>query len=314
MHQVGQWPEFNDAMHVNGVLNALCPADVRTELELFRDVYNTSRTLPPLDAPSIPRLIHQIWLGSPLPKALQRLSDSWRRLHPDWELKVWTDADVDQLDFGVRDLYDQASCWGQKSDLLRVELLDRFGGVYVDLDYECFRPIDELVERFHFFGTQKHIFAAHLGWPDIWHRPVVICNSLIGARPGHPVLRSYLDRVRAIWQQPELSELKEDELPKLAIAAMGGFDKAARIKETGVRTFIPFGDVVTARLAEGAEREVVLPPVFLNPVTAGVKMLYLMPEFWQQCRAAGIKWPDVRPYTRSADYTFASHLSENSWI
>ena len=314
MQLVGQWPGYAEAMHVNGVLDALCNDDNRAELRVFERAYEASRNLPPLEQPTIPRVIHQIWLGSPLPESLAKLSATWRRLHPYWEFRLWTDREVDALDFGSRDLYDRADCWGQKSDLLRIELLNRFGGVYVDLDYECFAPIDELMKRLHFFGTQKHIFTAHLGWPAIWRRPVVVCNSLIGARPGHPLMAEYLARVRAIWQQPETYELKEGELPRLAIAAMGGFAKAARIKETGVRTFIPFGDIVTERLGTQPEREVVLPPVFLNPVTAGARMLYFMPEFWQACRGAGIKWPDVRPYSRRVDYTFASHRSDNSWV
>lgn len=309
-----EWPSFAQALHLDGVLGALCEEDVRCTLARFESLYEANRNSQPLATPTIPRLIHQIWLGSPLPRQLQKYSDSWRKLHPDWELKLWTDREVDTFDFGTRDLYDQATCWGQKSDLLRVELLDRFGGVYVDLDYECFRPIDELVARYDFFGTLKNIFTAYLGWPAIWKSPIVVCNSLVGARPSHPIMRAYLDRVRSIWQRTADFELQQDELPRMAITAMGGFDKAAQIKDTGMRTFIPFGDVVTEHVGEGPGREILLPPVFLNPVMAGAMTLYLMPDFWARCRAAGIRWPALRPYTKKAPFTFASHLSRNSWV
>jgi hypothetical protein len=309
-----EWPNFSQALHLDGVLGVLCDDDVRGTLAGFERLYEANRKLPPLDVATIPRIIHQIWLGSPLPQQLRKYSDSWRARHPDWEFKLWTDREVDAFDFGTRDLYDASTCWGQKSDLLRVELLDRFGGVYVDLDYECYRPIDDLVARYDFFGTLKNIFTAYLGWPAIWRTPIVVCNSLIGARPSHPIMRAYLDRVRSIWHRTEDFELKQDELPRMAIAAMGGFEKAAQIKDTGVRTFIPFGDIVTEHIGRSPGREILLPPVFLNPVMAGAMTLYLMPDFWQRCRAAGMRWPDIRPYTKKTAFTFASHLSRNSWV
>lgn len=311
-----QWPDFSEALHLDGVLGALVEADVRATLARFEALYQATRDAPRLDSPTIPRVIHQIWLGSPLPRPLRKLSDSWRAQHPDWEIRLWTDREVDELDFGTRDLYDEATCWGQKSDLLRAELIDCFGGVYVDLDYECFRPIDDLALRFDFFGTLKNIFTAYLGWPAIWRSPIVVCNSLFGARPGHPVMRGYLDRVRSIWHRRADFELQKDELPRMAIAAMGGFDKAAQIKDTGVRTFIPFGDVVTEHVLneQTDDREILLPPLFFNPVMAGARTLYLMPDFWDRCRAAGIRWPAVRPYTKKNACTFASHLSRNSWV
>jgi hypothetical protein len=95
---------------------------------------------------------------------------------------------------------------------------------------------------------------------------------------------------------------------------MGGFDKATQIKDTGMRTFIPFGEVVTEHIGRDDGREILLPPVFFNPVMAGARMLYLMPDFWDRCRSAGIRWPAVRPYTKKAPFTFASHLSHNSWV
>lgn len=33
--------------------------------------------------------------------------------------------------------YSSAKNWGMKSDILRYEILQKFGGVYIDTDYEC---------------------------------------------------------------------------------------------------------------------------------------------------------------------------------
>jgi mannosyltransferase OCH1-like enzyme len=37
--------------------------------------------------------------------------------------------------------YSLAKNWGMKSDILRYEILQKFGGVYIDTDYECLQNI-----------------------------------------------------------------------------------------------------------------------------------------------------------------------------
>lgn len=70
----------------------------------------------------IPRTIHQIWLGSPLPKRFVQLRESWRSRHQGWELRLWTNADVDAFGLENREAYDNAPNFGEKSDILRYEV------------------------------------------------------------------------------------------------------------------------------------------------------------------------------------------------
>jgi hypothetical protein len=309
------WPRFNECLPHDDLFTTFVDASDSALLRLGA-LYDRNRPdlVSARQDPTIPRIIHQIWLGSPLPRKLARCSATWRKHHPDWELKLWTDAEVAKLDFSSREMFESADCWGQKSDLLRIEILKAQGGVYVDLDYECFKPIDVLVNRYDFFTTLKYLYTAHLGWPAIWQQPIVVCNSLIGARPGHPILDAYLQRVAAIWHDRDRYELKEGELIPIALAAMGGKTKAARIKETGMRTFIPFGDLVAELADDPADRNIVLPPVFFNPVMTGARTLYLMPDFWMRCRAQGVKWPRLAPYTRTHPLSLGHHISQNSWV
>jgi len=315
MPRSSDWPDFNSCLPADDVFKVLV-GDADPTLARLGALYDRNRPdlVPVRETPSIPRVIHQIWLGSPLPRKLARYSRTWRKHHPDWELKLWTDAEVAGYDFPSRELFDAAQCWGQKSDLLRMEILNSEGGVYVDLDYECFKPIDVLTERYDFFTTLKYIYTAHLGWPAIWQHPVVVCNSLIGAQSGHPILSAYLERVAALWDDKDRYELKDGELIPIALAAMGGKAKAARIKETGTRTFIPFGDTVTALADDAAYRNIVLPPLFFNPVLTGARTLYMMPDFWLRCREQGVKWPKLKTYTRTHPLTLANHISHNSWV
>ncbi len=310
------WPAFAECLPADPVFDVFVDSQAPelTELGALYD-RNRPHLVAPLDQPTIPKTIHQIWLGSPLPKKLARYSRSWQKLHPDWQFKLWTDREVAEFDFQSRELFEATSCWGQKSDLLRMEILRREGGVYVDLDYECFQPIDVLANRYDFFSTLKYIYTAHVGWPAVWQKPIVACNSLIGARPDHPVLSAYLEEVCATWNDVDSYTFRDDELLPIAVAAMGGRAKAAQIKETGVRTFIPYGEIVTRLVTqESSDRNIVLPPVFFNPVMSGARTLYLMPDFWMRCRSSGLKWPRLGIYSKPSRLSLGSHISENSWV
>ena len=84
----------------------------------------------------IPKKIHQVWLGGDLPDKYKRLTESWIKYHPDWEYKLWTDSDAAELELINREAFDSMKNLGMKSDLLRVEILNKFGGLYVDVDFD----------------------------------------------------------------------------------------------------------------------------------------------------------------------------------
>lgn len=132
--------------------------------------------------PSIPQVFHQVWIGpAPLPAEFDDYRDSWLRFHPGWEVRLWTE---ETLPGGLRSavVYDRARRPVERADVLRLEVLWRYGGVYVDIDMECLKPIDRLVEGHDFVGTEI--------------KPGRITNTVIGAAPGHPVLDRALSDLR----------------------------------------------------------------------------------------------------------------------
>lgn len=61
-----------------------------------------------------------------MPAAFARLRELWRTRHKDnWELKLWTETDVETFGLENRAAYDAAGNFGEKSDILRYEV-----GVY----------------------------------------------------------------------------------------------------------------------------------------------------------------------------------------
>ena len=66
----------------------------------------------------------------------------------------------------------------QLADLVRLEALLRWGGVYVDQDVQPFRPLDPLLP-----------LSAFAAWEDERTVP----NAVMGAVPAHPAIRECLD-------------------------------------------------------------------------------------------------------------------------
>lgn len=96
------------------------------------------------------KLIHRIWLDDSVPDEFKEYGDKWRKLNPDWELKDWLHTDdvpplINQKQFdNARDLCPKD--WKRfQSDLLRLELLYMFGGVYVDMDTEPLKSFGDLL-------------------------------------------------------------------------------------------------------------------------------------------------------------------------
>jgi hypothetical protein len=78
---------------------------------------------------------------------------------------------------------------GVKSDLLKWEIVYRFGGVYVDVDFECLQSLDELHHIYDFYTAFQPLdaFFIQLG------------AALFAAYPGHPILKDCIETIKDDW-------------------------------------------------------------------------------------------------------------------
>lgn len=139
----------------------------------------------------IPRILHQFWVGPPMPSAYREFAAGWRRLHPAWDYRLWTEDELPPL--RNRALYDAASeLWPDavnlqrqfRSDVLRYELLEQFGGVWVDTDFEPRKPLDGLLAGVSCFAAWEIQDSS-------------LCNAIMGAEPGHPFVERLVDGLPA---------------------------------------------------------------------------------------------------------------------
>ena len=103
----------------------------------------------------IPKIIHYCWFGKgPMPELAVKCIESWHKFMPDWEYVFWNEDNFDVSSYPyTQEAYD-AKKYAFVSDVARLVALKKFGGVYFDVDFEVFKPFDDLLHNGAFAGFE----------------------------------------------------------------------------------------------------------------------------------------------------------------
>lgn len=134
----------------------------------------------------IPKIIHYCWIGgAPLPPLAEECIASWKKHMPSWQIMRWDEATLSQalskkpipspcpkgkgeetthgstpqdehswleyIPTYVKQAY-EARKFAFVSDYVRLWALEQYGGLYMDVDFEVFRPFDELMDKYSAFA------------------------------------------------------------------------------------------------------------------------------------------------------------------
>lgn len=129
----------------------------------------------------IPRVIHYCWLSDdPLPPQIQGYVDTWHRLLPDYEIKLWN---FDRFPRGKSAWVDQAfdaRKYAFAADYIRAYALYHEGGIYLDSDVELLKPFDPLLALPYFLCRETGSGCVEA--------------AVAGAEAGHPLFEALLRR------------------------------------------------------------------------------------------------------------------------
>ena len=99
----------------------------------------------------IPKIIHHVWPGNESDKIPVKFLYHIKKcqlIHPNWQHKIWYEEDIIKENFTSLDLYKNAKSYAERADIMRYEILYKYGGVYLDTDVDCIKPLDQIVENF----------------------------------------------------------------------------------------------------------------------------------------------------------------------
>lgn len=123
----------------------------------------------------IPKIIHRT-IQHDTNEVIDTCWEKMQELHPDWEFKTWYDEDEYPY---VGEYLDQCIAGAFRADLIRLDVVYRFGGVYLDSDVLLVKPLDDLLEH------------------DVWVAGEGLStygNLAFGAMPEHPIIKETIDK------------------------------------------------------------------------------------------------------------------------
>lgn len=174
----------------------------------------------------IPKTIHYCWFGKKkLPKSIKKNIISWKKYCPDFQIKEWneTNFDIESNSFVVQAYNKKA--WAFVSDFARLDIIYKYGGIYLDTDVEIIRNIDDLLINNAFVGLQ---------------RDGLLCNTGLGfgAESGNEVIK----RMRDSYLNLHFSDPKSLACPYLndpVIRSLGYTNSETPIKLQSITVYPP---------------------------------------------------------------------------
>lgn len=109
----------------------------------------------------IPKVIHYCWFGyHKKPKLIRKCIASWRKFLPGWEIREWNEQnyDVEKNEY-ISEAYSQKK-WAFVVDFARFDILNQYGGIFLDTDVELKRSFPEEIldyEAFTGFESEQTV-------------------------------------------------------------------------------------------------------------------------------------------------------------
>jgi len=257
----------------------------------FRHFMRNIQYLEKVAINTVPKSIHFIWIGpNPFPKKSISNLVSWKKHHPTWNFFFWTDDPkrdppitgvqkslISSLGLGpLQRCFKESNNWSEKSDLLRFTIMYKKGGIYVDHDVECLRPLDSLSSHYDFVAGYEpfHPYEYSL------NNPFVPNTGLIISRPSHPIMKKIITRLSSRW------DMFSKKFP--------GEDRDSILNRVISRTFDPFAYCVSHFIDSGKYQNILLPVSYFH--SSG----RLKKKTLKECTKAG--------------HVYAIHRFQGAWL
>ncbi len=152
----------------------------------------------------IPKIIHYVWLGrgkkSP---SVKRCIRSWKKVMPDYEIKEWNETNFDVNSIAWVKEAISVSKWALASDCIRLYVLYKYGGIYMDTDVMTYKPFDEFL-KYDFFTSVEYHPSGFVPGKDVDEnglpKPGIqrvanlgLLSATFAAAPGNPFIKDCLD-------------------------------------------------------------------------------------------------------------------------
>lgn len=130
----------------------------------------------------IPHKIHYCWFGgNPKPALVQQCIASWRKHFKGFEIIEWNEDNFDIATHPFAAYMYQAKKWAFLSDYVRMYVVNKFGGVYLDSDCEAQDNLEPFLYHRAFTGFERFFYT------------ISPFTAIFGAEASHPWVAACLN-------------------------------------------------------------------------------------------------------------------------
>jgi len=164
----------------------------------------------------ITKTIHYVWFGNEKPNLIKKCIKSWNEKLPDYEIIEWNENNFNVHEHPFTKKAYNEKKWAFLSDFIRLYVIYKHGGIYLDTDVEILKSFDPLLENNFFIGIEMD---------------KIINVAVLGANNKHWLVKEILN---------EYEDLTEYEpIPKIATRVI-----SKHIEITGNKQIISNGDII----------------------------------------------------------------------
>lgn len=118
----------------------------------------------------IPKVIHYCWFGhNKKPSYVRKCIETWHQYCPDYTFKEWNEDNYDLSSSPfVKEAYD-AKKWAFVTDYVRLDVIEKYGGIYLDTDVKLIKPLNALLSDSCFVAVDEGGINTGIGFGAMPH-------------------------------------------------------------------------------------------------------------------------------------------------
>ena len=214
----------------------------------------------------IPKKIHLIWLGGKVPGKFHRLVERIKSINSEYDVIEWNDNNIN-FELINQKLFEETQNFGAKSDILRFEILYKFGGIYMDYDFYQVKNFDSVLNC-DFFASSND-----LSEKEVW-------NSIVGSSPNHQICKKFLDGLKD--KSPivgrDIDRIMNETGPYYLQKVYDEFRGQSGVCYPHPKTFYSFPNVLRSEIRDLNDDNIEFIKTFIEPQTVCV---HLHTTMWQ---------------------------------
>ena len=235
----------------------------------------------------IPRVVHQTWKSCTLPSRQHEWLLGCAAINKGWRHHLWTDKAnhqlVKRLFPELLDLYNNYNVHIKRVDAVRLLYLYAYGGVYMDIDFACLKPLEDL-------PLPPGRFVAGYQERD-QSSPQAIANAFMAAPPRHPFVAYLIQQLNVSSRLRGPNSVLEATGPAFITRSVNAYRAThgghANLTIHAMPTVYPFAWDEKNKCGLGTPPELAACKKVLDGTSAGLVTFWTHKQTWARYRDLG---------------------------